>query len=495
MANPDDLGKRFARYVVSPDLIDDLKSADGPGSFSNEVNATEAPSPPRPPRLIIELNGHFPGGLPAARQEALARLADFQPGRLSADEGSAFIFARLTFSEVAALVEGGEGPSPVYKIWRDQKLKPFIDRSLRTIKADACITAFGADGEGIVVAVADSGIDGAHPHFAKHETVTNLPRGLEHRDFTEEQAGPLVDRFGHGTHVAGIVAGWTPADMSACRVGQVRELDGTVRWKAEEINVDLRGVAPRAKVVSLKVLDSDGDGYESTLIQALEHVAHVNEHGRRLRIHVVNLSLGYTFNAEWFAAGHSPLCVIVNRLSRLGVVMVVAAGNDGSVMLQAAGRPASQRYGLDISINDPGNAEEAITVGATHGESPHRYGVSYFSSRGPTADGRIKPDLVAPGERILSCASQEARKFKAALSEAKATLKPSCGYFQEESGTSMAAPHVAGAVAAFLSVRREFIGRPDAVKEIFLDTCTDLKRKPDFQGAGLIDLLRAMQSV
>jgi len=141
---------------------------------------------------------------------------------------------------------------------------------------------------------------------------------------------------------------------------------------------------------------------------------------------------------------------------------------------------------MQVTINDPGNAELAITVGSTHREMPHVYGVSYFSSKGPTGDGRMKPDVVAPGEKILSAATGKLLMDRA---EGK-----QCEYV-EDSGTSMAAPHVSGVIAAFLSVRREFIGEPERVKQIFLGAATDLKRERSFQGAGLIDLMRAIQSV
>ena len=120
---------------------------------------------------------------------------------------------------------------------------------------------------------------------------------------------------------------------------------------------------------------------------------------------------------------------------------------------------------------------------------PHRYGVSYFSSKGPTGDGRCKPDLLAPGEKIISCAAPGSHLVKK-----EAEDNETCRYF-ETSGTSMAAPHVSGAIAAFLSIRTEFKGEPELVKKIFTSTATDLGRDRYFQGSGLVDLMRAIQSV
>jgi subtilisin family serine protease len=145
---------------------------------------------------------------------------------------------------------------------------------------------------------------------------------------------------------------------------------------------------------------------------------------------------------------------------------------------------------MDLSINDPGKAELAITVGSTHRESPYVYGVSYFSSKGPTGDGRMKPDIVAPGEKIISCAAGKKLEKLASFD-----AKPGDPVYVEDSGTSMAAPHVSGVIAAFLSIRREFIGQPEEVKRIFLSTATDLNRERHFQGHGLVDLIRAIQSV
>jgi subtilisin family serine protease len=114
--------------------------------------------------------------------------------------------------------------------------------------------------------------------------------------------------------------------------------------------------------------------------------------------------------------------------------------------------------------------------------------VAPFSSRGLAFDGRVKPDLVAPGEKVLSCAAGDV------AAKAARQTGQQCDY-AEQSGTSMAAPHVSGVIAAFLSIRREFIGKPLEVKRIFLDSATPLGRERYFEGHGLVDLMRAIQSV
>lgn len=256
-------------------------------------------------------------------------------------------------------------------------------------------------------------------------------------------------------------------------------------------------MAPECKLLSLKVLDGDSDanstGSVRGILAALQYIQRLNGHGRRLLVHGVNLSVGYDFEPEWFACGQSPLCVEVDRLVRSGVVVVVAAGNSGFGIVTSQDGPSSA--GLSLTINDPGNAELAITVGSTHRDMPHTDGVSYFSSKGPTGDGRIKPDLVAPGEKVISCESSNKAAGAKRKSAAKANAKVITARYCEGSGTSQAAPHVSGVIAAFLSIRREFLHRPEDVKRIFMSTATDLNRERYFQGRGLVDVMRALQSV
>ena len=453
--------------------------------------------------IIIDLNLEHPRGREAARQwvldhikaaKRLARIDDAgQEVLLEKDQReSQYVFARLEAAAIRKLVEldiaeaGQNKFRSIHHIWPDFEISACINKSIATVKSDAAQNSFSADGAGITWAVMDSGIQHGHEHFRRHANID--PASPLHRDFTVDGGGPLNDENGHGTHVAGIIAGEWPPETSEARrpVAVLRHLKadaGDVEYQATRLD-SIRGMAPKCRLVSLRVLDENGKGSVSNLIAAIGHVQEKNGYGRRLVIHGVNMSLGYNFEPEWFACGQSPLCVEVDRLVKSGVVVVVAAGNTGYGTLKSAAGAGSA--GMALTINDPGNSDLAITVGATHRDMPHVYGVSYFSSKGPTGDGRMKPDLVAPGEKIISCAAGNLKKEGAKERE--------CDYV-ESSGTSTAAPHVSGVIAAFLSVRGEFIGKPERVKEIFLSTATDLRRDRYFQGAGLVDLMRAIQSV
>jgi subtilisin family serine protease len=407
-------------------------------------------------------------------------------------------------------IDDGQHKKDLYKfhaihhVWPDFRIHSCITQSVATVKADAALSSFSAAGKGITWAVMDSGINADHAHFKLHNNIdrnSDLHIDLtDTEDLQDEKNGALTDAFGHGTHVAGIIAGEQRSEGPDASPETMRAVTRTIESFQDgspgKVNTQIiqlksiRGMAPQCKLVSIKVLDGDGDGQVSGLITAINHIQKVNSNGRDLRIQGVNMSLGYEFDAEWFACGQSPLCIEVNRLVRSGVVVVVAAGNTGYGVLSAKERGTSA--GLALTINDPGNADLAITVGSTHRDMPHVFGVSFFSSKGPTGDGRLKPDMVAPGEKILSCASGRFMREKGKKDPAGNTLE--CDYV-EESGTSMASPHVSGVIAAFLSVRREFIGEPEKVKSIFISTCTDLGRVKAFQGAGLVDLMRAIQSV
>ena len=468
--------------------------------------------------VIIDLNLEFRGGRNAARQR-LSELIEEASKRVGSgavaarvDERKSDLSRQYVFAEMHAEVirevvkldgrEGatkrrsseprGSGTRAVYRIWPDFPINALITKSISTVKADAAGNAFAAFGENVVWGVMDSGIQGDHPHFLRHANL-ELPAPLEHQDFSMiggTGKSALTDEYGHGTHVAGIIGGENEGKKNAPLYAAGRHRDENGQITVDTIPIQkISGIAAKTKLLSLKVLDANGKGRVSNLIAAIAYIQEVNGNGRFLRVEGLNMSVGYDFEPEWFACGQSPLCVEVNRLVKSGVVVVVAAGNTGYGVNATQFRGAVSS-GLDLTINDPGNADLAITVGSTHREKPHIYGVSYFSSKGPTGDGRLKPDLVAPGEKILSCATSRP------LKKLSGKLDPDKIYqYIEDSGTSMAAPHVSGAVAAFLSIRREFVGRPEEVKQIFLSTATDLKRDRYFQGHGLVDLMRAIQSV
>lgn len=473
-----------------------------------------AAPPPALHSVIIDLNLLYPvDGRRGAkvRVEALLGevMAESGGGRkgegivaAKRDLSDQYLFCRLTADTIRALVAADDDPHrpgaarpfrpAIHHVWPDFPIRGQISRTVSTVKADAAQRSYAATGEGIVWAVVDSGIDRSHAHFQQHRNL-ELDSSIAHRDFTAvgDEGDPLRDGMGHGTHVAGIIAGAldaSPADPITVDT-PFRDEHGRVDTRPERIVAPISGMAPRCKLLSLKVLDDEGNGESSSVIAAIAHVQEINGNGRKIRVHGVNLSLGYDFDPRWFACGQSPLCVEVNRLVRSGVVVVVAAGNAGYGEINPDAPTRLRAAGLDQTINDPGNADLAITVGSTHRDMPHVYGVSYFSSKGPTGDGRYKPDLVAPGENIISCRSRGA------------DVPPSPGEspahrdYVERSGTSQATPHVSGVIAAFLSCRREFIGEPEKVKKIFLNNATDLDRTPYFQGKGLVDLMRAIQAV
>jgi serine protease AprX len=222
------------------------------------------------------------------------------------------------------------------------------------------------------------------------------------------------------------------------------------------------------------VLDATGQGDEFAVNVALQLIRHLNATNDYMSIHGVNLSLSIPHDVSNYACGRTPVCDECERVVRAGVVVVVAAGNQGYRKISSADGGTTELYSSS-SITDPGNADEVITVGATHRYRPHTYGVSYFSSRGPTGDGRLKPDLVAPGEKITAPLPMEG--------------------FGVKDGTSMAAPHVSGAAALLMARHNELVGRPARVKQVLCAAATDLGRERYFQGAGMLDVLRALQSV
>ena len=437
------------------------------------------------------------------------------------------------------LLEGVAKPKPsatppLWSVNRNRKTIASLNDSGPAVKADAARRVFEVSGHGITWAILDSGIDALHVAFRKREAKTGEPKSpafkkkrsrwtnqtrvRETYDFvkirdllsTDPETGEglpeailkkatrreesdlrrvlkngrVLDweilrpwlqiphtgdgryrppKHPHGTHVAGILAAdWRPDDQEAGD-DAVDPPDGTVV-----------GIAPEIELIDLRVLDDRGRTDEFSLMSGMQFIRHLNATHDLRQVHGANLSFSLRHDFTVFACGQTPVCQEAERLIGNGTVVVAAAGNEGMARYQGLDDRVESGY-RSISITDPGNAEKVITVGATHRRDPHTYGVSYFSSRGPTGDGRRKPDLVAPGEKITS-------------------PWPDHG-IGEMDGTSQAAPHVSGAAALLMTRNPELIGQPDFIKRILCDTATDLGRERYFQGAGMLDILRALQSI
>lgn len=444
-----DLFQRIAPFTIARDLVNVME-----GSAEDE----------RHPVLIELLDEQGGASRPAdeiresvvewihkAAQRAKPKLEDEE---IDLEALSGYVSAKLTRPEVERM-SAELGLNSVYRVFRNARKRALLEHSINVLQCSTAHRGYDSRGQKITWAVLDTGIDPDHPHFTKRiQAVYDCLKAgpVVERSKQKREAG--VDRNGHGTHVAGIIGG---------------SMD----------NPAISGIAPGVQLRSYKVLNDDGGGSDAKIIKALDHIYETNRNASDLVIHGVNLSLGGAFDPEVFGCGDTPICKQLRKLWRQGVVVVLAAGNEGYLELQSGDEVVG--VNADLSIGDPANLDEAIAVGSIHKMKPHLYGVSYFSSRGPTADGRCKPDLVAPGERIVSCRAGANPKSRNAKE-----------LYVAMSGTSMAAPHVSGLIACFLSVRREFIGYPDRVKEILLASCTDLKRDRMHQGAGMPNLVKML---
>jgi subtilisin family serine protease len=513
-------------------------SQPGPGT-----GTAPGPDPQAPAVMLIELNAKYPGGLLAATgvffrlwaAYAAEPVATWPPEANPAAGGSVpdglavvapglyqCVLSRAAVYDLVRQDRGsGRRPPVIYRVWPDYLLEPHIDRSAATVKANVGWNTFSAFGHGIVWAVIDSGIDATHDHFSALELHSEAqgnppPEGLTtelHRDFSylvnpddllgaapagavpDPKSSALTDESGHGTHVAGIISGCSPQGRQP-RVAESQNADGSYVPRAHVGK--LSGMAPSCELVSLKVMRHSRGLWVtswSAVIKALTYLrTEVNENPDMLRVHGVNMSLGCLWDASHYAAGQSPLCRAVNQLVGTGVIVVISAGNSGANQRtgDAVNEPAP---GLVMgSITEPAHAEECIAVGSTHRDEPHMFGVTWTSGKGPTLDGRNKPDIVAPGEWITSAAAGELRA-EAGLDPGPDDTGPdSLLTYAEQSGTSMAAPHVSGILAAFLSARREFIGNPRAVKKLLVDNANDLGRDRNAQGAGLANLMKMLEN-
>lgn len=316
----------------------------------------------------------------------------------------------------------------------------------------------------------------------------------------------------HGTHVAGIIGAnkdnaQKAANQAADEKEKAREAgkaaattaasasenpleqspakaveNEALKAKRKENPDFANGMCPDISLYDFRVLGHDIKDAEFAIIAALQFIRYINDRDNFFTIHGANLSLSIPHDVRNFACGRTPICDECERLVSNGVVVVAAAGNHGYKSFET--NDGSYDSYAAFSITDPGNANNVLTVGATHRFWPHTYGVSFFSSRGPTGDGRLKPDLVAPGEKI-----------RAPISGKSSDQSTSSNEWGDLDGTSMAAPHVSGAAAMLMARYSELVGQPLRVKRILCESATDLGRERSFQGNGMLDVLRAFQSI
>jgi serine protease AprX len=260
-------------------------------------------------------------------------------------------------------------------------------------------------GQGIGVAVLDSGIS---PHLALKNVVANV-------NFVSGTTG-TTDVFGHGTHVAGIVGG----------------------ANTKYTSLYTGGIAPGAQIVNVRVLGGDGTGLTSDVIAGMEWVI---ANRSRYNIRVINLSLGHPVTEP---SATDPLCEEVAKATSLGLNVVAAAGN--------AGKSADGQHEVLGGIASPGNSPFAITVGALNTwqtMSRADDSVTTYSSRGPTKyELAVKPDVVAPGNKIVSL--EASGSYLSTTYPALHVAGYGTNAYMRMSGTSMAAPMVSGAIALLL---------------------------------------------
>jgi serine protease AprX len=333
--------------------------------------------------------------------------------------------------------------SNVLYISKDRSLTPFFDNAAPAINAQVAWQS-NYTGAGIGVALIDSGVN-AHPDLF---TTSLLPtsRVVYSQSFVAGDTS-TADAYGHGTHIAGLIAG------------------NGISSSGPIFSETFKGIAPKVNIVNLRVLDANGSGTDSAVIAAISQAINLKT---KYNIRVINLSLG---RGVFEGYKQDPLCHAVEQAWKNGIVVVVAAGNNGRYV------PTSG-YG---TVTSPGNDPFVLTVGSMKPMgTPERTDdlIASYSSKGPTMlDHIVKPDLVAPGNLLVSTETSNTVLYKAETSNQVpyssyiygGSSSPSKTYF-ELSGTSMATGVVSGAVADLLQAHPTLT--PDQVKARLMKTAS-----------------------
>ena len=345
------------------------------------------------------------------------------------------------YSIPATELEGLADDEEVTFITPDRAIKATLEYAQPTIGADLTYNSF-SDGTDVGIAIIDSGVND-HPDF-KDRTNCKTNRLVYKQNFVAGET-TTNDLFGHGTHVAGIVAG----------VGKCAETS---------TNRTFRGIAPDAKIISLRVLNALGLGTDSAVIAAIDRAIALKS---TYNIRVINLSLGRPIKESYTI---DPLCQAVEKAWKAGIVVVVSAGNLGRF---------SQTNGYG-TITSPGNDPFVITVGAMNDKSSTSKSddvMTTYSSKGPTTiDHVVKPDLLAPGNSIVSMRAPGTTLDNLMPSNVvnrsyyKSGATGASQFYFKMSGTSMAAPMGSGAAAVLIGNNSALT--PNQVKARLMKTAT-----------------------
>ncbi len=342
------------------------------------------------------------------------------------------VFATLSGGDIISL----SNQSNVTYISLDRSVAGTLDYTAAAVDAPLA-WSYGLDGTGIGIAIIDSGID-SHPDLSAANS--SQSRVVYRQSFIG--GGVQYDDYGHGTHVAGIAAG----------NGKVSNGPGSLR--------SLRGIASNANILDLRVLDKNGMSSDSVIIAAIDQAVKLKS---KYNVRVINLSVGRPI---YESCNRDPLCKAVEGAWKNGIVVVTAAGNLG-------------RNGY-ATILSPGNSPRAITVGCMKTLETYPRGddlIASYSSKGPTyIDLTVKPDVVAPGNLVVSLLApgstlqHEYPGNVIAPSYYTTSTAPASGGYFRLSGTSMATPVVTGTVALMLQKNPSLT--PDTVKARLMKTAT-----------------------
>ncbi len=333
--------------------------------------------------------------------------------------------------------------SNVVYISKDRPLAPFFDNAAPAVNASAAWQS-NYTGSGIGVALIDSGVN-SHPDLMTTGLLP-LSRVVYNQSFVPGDSNS-ADAYGHGTHIAGLIAG-----SGASSTGPI-------------FSQTFKGIAPGAHIVNLRVLDANGSATDSTVIAAINQAIALKS---KYNIRVMNLSLG---RAVYESYKLDPLCIAVEKAWQSGIVVVVAAGNNGRYL------PTSGY----ATVNSPGNDPYVLTVGSMKPMGTPQRGddlIASYSSKGPTViDHVVKPDVVAPGNLLVSTETSNTTLYNTETSNQipyssyiyGGSSSPSKNYF-ELSGTSMATGVVSGMVADLLQAHSTLT--PDQVKARLMKTAS-----------------------